>query len=268
LSIEYPPFDRNDIPIGFPVLPESEGAARFALLRSWLEWCDTTHACNQQNARSQGTSPNRLIYVGHADPEVLRLYVPHENEGVKYTALSHRWGNDPPKKEDPRYCTTDGNLIARLNGFSLSELPETFQDAVRVTRELGIGYLWIDSLCIIQWNADDWKREAGRMEDVFASAYCTIAATSAIDSNAGFLARNTSTDTEYMHVQDVAGNQVSVCTHMDDFENDVEQAGLNKRAWVMQERVLAKRTIHFSANQTYWECGEGVHCENLTKMQR
>ncbi|RYN61650.1 hypothetical protein AA0117_g12949 [Alternaria alternata] len=54
---------------------------------------------------------------------------------------------------------------------------------------------------------------------------------------------------------------------MDDFENDVEQAGLNKRAWVMQERVLAKRTIHFSANQTYWECGEGVHCENLTKME-
>jgi hypothetical protein len=107
---------------------------------------------------------------------------------VKYTALSHRWGNDPPKKEDPRHCTTYGNLSARLNGFSLSELPETFQDAVRVTRELGIGYLWIDSLCIIQWNADDWKREAGRMEDVFASAYCTIAATSAVDSNAGFLA--------------------------------------------------------------------------------
>jgi hypothetical protein len=188
LSTEYPHHDRDDIPIGFPVLPEPESAARFALLRSWLEWCDTTHVCNQQNARSQGASPTRLIYVGHANPEVLRLYVPQENEDVKYTALSHRWGNDPPKKEDPRHCTTYGNLSARLNGFSLSELPETFQDAVRVTRELGIGYLWIDSLCIIQWNADDWKREAGRMEDVFASAYCTIAATSAVDSNAGFLA--------------------------------------------------------------------------------
>jgi hypothetical protein len=185
---------------------------------------------------------------------------------VKYTALSHRWGNDPPKKEDPRYCTTYDNLSARLNGFSLSKLPETFQDAVRVTRELGIRYLWIDSLCIIQWNADDWKREAGRMEDVFASAYCTIAATSAVDSNAGFLARNRST--EYVRVQDAAGNKVCICTHMDDFENDVEQAGLNKRAWVMQERVLSKRTIYFSANQTYWECGRGVHCENLVMMKR
>jgi hypothetical protein len=236
------------------------------LLRSWLERCDTTHACNQQNDRSQGASPTRLIYVGYANPEVLRLYFPKEDEGVKYTALSHRWGDHPPTKEDPRFCTTDGNLSARLNGFSLSELPKTFRDAVRVTRELGIEYLWIDSLCIIQWNADDWKREAGRMEDVFASACCTIAATSAVDSNAGFLARSRSA--EYVRVQDAIGRQVCICTHMDDFEKDVEQARLNKRAWVMQERVLAKRTIHFSANQTYWECGEGVHCENLTKMQR
>jgi hypothetical protein len=135
-----------------------------------------------------------------------------------------------------------------------------------VTRELGIEYLWIDSLCIIQWNAEDWKREACRMEDVFALAYCTIAATSAVDSNAGFLARNTST--EYVRFQDSAGYQVCICTHMDDFGKDVEEAELNNRAWVMQERVLAKRTIHFSANQTYLECGEGVHCENLTKMER
>ncbi|KAF1831437.1 HET-domain-containing protein [Decorospora gaudefroyi] len=261
---EYPPFDRNDIPIGFPVLPEPESATRFALLRAWLKWCDTTHPCNQQNVRSQGASPTRLIYVGYADLEVLRPCFPKEDEGVKYTALSHRWGNDPPSEDDPRFCTTDSNIDARLTRFRLSELPVTFQDAVQVTQELGIEYLWIDSLCIIQWNADDWKREAGRMEDVFASAYCTIAATSAVDSNAGFLARNTST--EYVRVQDAAGYQVCFCAHMDDFEKDVEQAGLNKRAWVMQERVLAKRTIHFSANQTYWECGEGVHCENLTKM--
>jgi hypothetical protein len=104
------------------------------------------------------------------------------------------------------------------------------------------------------------------MVDVFASAYCTIAATSAVDSNAGFLTRNRST--EYVRVQDATGKQVCVCTHMDNFENDVEQAELNKRAWVMQERVLAKRIIHFSANQTYWECGEGVYCENLTTMKR
>jgi hypothetical protein len=104
------------------------------------------------------------------------------------------------------------------------------------------------------------------MEDVFASAYCTIAATSAADSNAGFLTRNTST--EYVRVQDGAGNEVYVCTQMDDFESDVENAELNKRAWVLQERLLSRRTLHFSANQAYWECGKGVYCENLTMMRR
>ncbi|KAL5399273.1 hypothetical protein PMIN03_012691 [Paraphaeosphaeria minitans] len=160
---------------------------------------------------------------------------------------------------------TDDNIEARLNWFSFSELPKTFRDAVRVTRELGIKYLWIDSLCIVQWNTADWKHEADRMKDVFASAYCTIAATSAVDSNAGFLGRNGST--EYVHVQGASGKQFYICADMDDFDNDVGKSQLNTRAWVMQERVLARRTIHFSANQTYWECGEGVYCENLTRMQ-
>ncbi|PSN58766.1 hypothetical protein BS50DRAFT_509840 [Corynespora cassiicola Philippines] len=95
------------------------------------------------------------------------------------------------------------NIKARREQFSFSELPKTFQDAIHVTRELRIQYLWIDSLCIIQWNEGDWEQEAQRMEGVFASAYCTIAATSAIDSKAGFLKRNV--HSEVVFVQDPSG---------------------------------------------------------------
>jgi hypothetical protein len=59
-----------------------------------------------------------------------------------------------------------------------------------------------------------------------------------------------------------------VCEDVEDFDNDVENAVLNTRGWVLQERVLSCRTIHFSKNHTYWECGEGVHCENLTRLER
>ena len=104
------------------------------------------------------------------------------------------------------------------------------------------------------------------MEKVFSLAYCTIAATSAVDSNAGFLKRNV--NTEYVFIQDASGRRFYICTGMDDFNNHVEEARLNTRAWVMQERVLSRRTIHFSNNQTYWECGEGVYCENLTRLKR
>jgi hypothetical protein len=104
------------------------------------------------------------------------------------------------------------------------------------------------------------------MESVFSQAYCTIAATAAINSKAGFLEREVST--EFVHVKDELGEQFYISTDIDDFDNDVGKARLNTRAWVMQEGVLAQRTIHFSANQTYWECGEGVFCENLTQLKR
>jgi hypothetical protein len=165
-----------------------------------------------------------------------------------------------------QFCTTDENINARQIGFDVSKLPKTFRDAVRVAQNLGIQYLWIDSLCIIQWNEEDWKSEAKRMQDVYAGAYCTIAATSADDSNAGFLQRTPRS--EYIHIQDNLGGQFYLSTELDDSDKDVESAPLNQRAWVLQERVLSRRTIHFSANQVYFECGDGVWCESFTKLRR
>jgi hypothetical protein len=194
---------------------------------------------------------------------------------MEYIALSHCWGEHPPTKDSPQFCTTDNNIELRLKGFSFSELPKTFQEAVRVTRKLNIQYLWIDSLCIIQWNQKDWEHEAKLMEGVFASAYCTIAATSADNSGAGFLQRNVSNECVLVH--DASGRRFYICADtndsnnhvdIDDFDDHVEKALLNTRAWVMQERVLSRRTIHFSDKQIYWECGEGVYCETLTRLER
>jgi hypothetical protein len=104
------------------------------------------------------------------------------------------------------------------------------------------------------------------MENVFSHAYCTIAATAAADSNAGFLMRDLRVKSVY--VQDTSGNEFYVSNDIDDFDEDVGKAKLNTRAWVMQEAVLSRRIIHFSANQIYWECGEGINCENLVRLGR
>ncbi|KAM0362832.1 hypothetical protein ACHAO7_011169 [Fusarium culmorum] len=203
--------------------------------------------------------PTRLIHV--VDSDNVRLISGKEIQAEKYIALSHCWG----KLEFgivPEHCTTIINISDREKGFKIADLPHTFQDAIKVARELKVHYLWIDSLCIKQGPDGDWKDEAKRMEDVYSSAYCTIAATSAIDSNAGFLKR----DTSGIHAQDASGQHIYVSADRCDFDTEVEQATLNKRAWVMQERLLSRRTIHFGARHMYFECGDGVYCEDMTQL--
>lgn len=102
------------------------------------------------------------------------------------------------------------------------------------------------------------------MERVFSSAYCTIAATSATGWKEGFLERKSTIQS--VQVQDVSGKRIHVCNNVDNFNDDVEDGSLNKRGWVLQERVLSRRIIHFTKKHTYWECGEGVRCENFTRM--
>jgi hypothetical protein len=87
------------------------------------------------------------------------------------------------------------------------------------------------------------------MERVFSQAYCTIAATAAADSNSGFLMRDLHVESVY--VRDTSGNEFWVSDDIDDFDEDVGKAKLSTQAWVMQEEVLSRRIIHFSAKQIY-----------------
>jgi hypothetical protein len=69
------------------------------------------------------------------------------------------------------------------------------------------------------------------MQEVYAGAYCTIAAILAVNSKAGFLQR--SVRSEYIHILDPLGRKFYICTEVDDFDNNIENTLLNKRAWVL-----------------------------------
>lgn len=66
----------------------------------------------------------------------------------------------------------------------LSDLPPLFQDAIIITRQLGLRYLWIDSLCIIQDSLRDWETEAAKMASIYQNSYVTISATDASNGSA------------------------------------------------------------------------------------
>jgi hypothetical protein len=165
----------------FPSLPEAGSVLHFLLLREWLRVCNESHDDHALASREVKVLPTRVLDVGDIEnPNRLRLYLPEGKQG-RYIALSHCWGQITP------LSTTKSTIEDLRIGIEFDQLPKTFQDAVVTTRKLNVQYLWIDSLCIIQDNDEDWIRESGKMETVFASAYCTIAATSAKNSTEGFL---------------------------------------------------------------------------------
>lgn len=249
------------------MLPGAASPEQFALLNLLVHHCDERHKCMsaQEYPESPAKLPTRVINVGTDDGEPIRLVEISRKPAAigRYIALSHRWGD---LNREQRFCTYADNLAQRKERIEYDELPASFQDAVRVTRTLGVRYLWIDSLCIIQEDPEDWAAEAGRMEDVFSYAYCTIAASSASSSLVRFLVGRQPRDAIMLPTS--GGTPLFLAEDIDDFRTDVENSILSSRGWVLQERALSRRTIYFTSTQVYWECGDGVVCETLAQLRK
>lgn len=207
--------------------------------------------------------PTRLIEIGERVSEPIRLVDSTSIEPSRYVALSHCWG---PLKDNEKVCTLKDNIEQFRQCIDVVKLPRTFRDTVTITHGLGIKYIWIDSLCIIQDDEEDWERESGRMERVFSDAYCTIGASSASSSLEGFLEDRT--PRPCVQLQTGTIGTLYVCEAIDDFRQHVELGELNRRGWVLQERALSRRSIYFTSTQVYWECGQGVQCETLAHLHK
>lgn len=154
-----------------------------------------------------------------------------------------------------------------LQGIPWSGLPNVYQDAIRVCRRLRLEYLWIDSLCIIQDNKEDWELESSRMCDYYEYARVTVSAASSFDATIPFLTnRDPKWQTHKFNLATQDGKNTEICARRDSgssFTNHVEDAGpLASRAWVWQETLLSTRILHFTQSELIWECKEDVCAED------
>ncbi|KAJ8112922.1 hypothetical protein OPT61_g4827 [Boeremia exigua] len=257
------------IQTGFKELTKVGGEVHLDILRSWLDHCDEHHwkppRCKPSKFKKSAAGslrkpPTRLIAVGSTNDEKVHLREMQATEAEDWIALSYQWG--PP----PHFSTTRQNLHEMYTGIYLASLPQTFQDAIRVTRALNRPYLWIDSICIIQGPDGDFEHEATTMEDVYNGAYCVIAACCASGQDSGFLLPRRSRQGVTLDLQSEGHGTIHVCEMIDDFAQHVMESDLAKRGWVLQEHALARRTIFFTGYQTYWECGHGIRCETMTTI--
>ncbi|RYP91958.1 hypothetical protein DL770_001932 [Monosporascus sp. CRB-9-2] len=229
--------------------------------KTWLESCRESH----RPCRLEETPhlPTLVLDVSQPNPRLLRP----RGLAAPYAALSHRWGSSQP------LCTLKSNIANHTRGVAIETVPRTFQDAIRVTRHLGIRYLWIDSLCIVQDDGDDWAREAARMADYYTGAEVVIAASSSTGCTEGFLGpRPASSDRGTLQIPRNKGSRELLPLHfrgslVGDMPGMANQLGyredmLSTRSWCYQERLLARRYLSFDRDQLSWECNAACHCES------
>ncbi|PMD47240.1 HET-domain-containing protein, partial [Hyaloscypha variabilis F] len=225
-----------------------------------LQECDFAHALCISNRK--GYRPTRLVQVT-GDGSQLELT---ESEGLEesphYIALSYCWGSHSGFSRS--YQTTGQNLANRRISFLREELPQALLDAIDMARLLEVPYIWIDSLCIVQDDAQDWNEQASKMCDVFENAYITVAATSARNTAEGFLAHQEShhAKTNSMnHVPYKFGPDYSVhgpihfrFPHSPNTSASLVESTWNSRGWILQEQVLSTRILYFLDDIMLMDC--------------
>jgi Heterokaryon incompatibility protein (HET) len=216
--------------------------------------------------------PDRVLYVGNDRAEAY-LYLNENLARGKYIALSHCWGG----KES--LCTSGKTLSMHTRGIPFSHFPKTFQHAILICRGLGVNYLWIDSLCIIQDLEEDWALQSARMTDVYSNSWVTIAADAATNSNDGFINDERRKIKVKRFECPGPGTQDSeVCIRrkgyglQDSFHHHCwtgpARSPLSLRGWILQESVLAPRILHFTAEELTWECTTQSRCECQVQSHR
>jgi hypothetical protein len=124
--------------------------------------------------------PSRILDVSPENGLSTIKLIEGRGSSGKYIALSYCWGGEQKK------TLTTESREAFCDAISLDILPQTILDAVHVTRSLGIKYLWVDALCILQDSQVDKQHEVAKINSIYKNAYATISAASAPSANAGF----------------------------------------------------------------------------------
>ncbi|KIW15916.1 hypothetical protein PV08_05966 [Exophiala spinifera] len=252
-------------------------------ITQWLRTCESEHvACrkpvvahdSRDGCESVGLAegdecplPSRLLDESHCvDLGIVRLC---ETIGFKgrYCALSYSCGRSPSFK------TTRDNYARMLAGFSINDndidnnntVPTTIRDAMLLTCSLGIRYLGVDALCIIQDDKHDWAVQTARMYQVYGYATLTIAASACKDKWDDLFPRRSTQDKISIVSPCSNGLESGVMTFSardGSFEELLDRCPLASRAWTLQERALSRRTVHITTEQMYWECERHCVSEN------
>jgi hypothetical protein len=249
----------------------------------WMAQCDESHP--ECGVSRPSKLPKRLVDVVDGVKLVDTLVDYDVFPDEPYMTLSHCWGSEKAAKHLLK--TTQHTMYDHRHGIPWKSLPQLFRDVIALVRALGCRYIWIDSLCIIQDDPEDWMVESVKMSEVYNNAILNIAATGTPNSSAGLFRERIhgqgfrdlvhsksgtlkkALETIEIPISGGAAPIFSRVSHdrshevlygdMEYFRTPMEP--LLSRAWVFQERLLSRRTLHFGGSEILWECRSDCFCE-------
>ncbi|KAJ9617166.1 hypothetical protein H2200_000887 [Cladophialophora chaetospira] len=253
-----------------PMLPERRYDLVIPQIRSWLDDCCTNHKAQCGNLSWSKENPGRLIEI--VSDSKVKLIDASSLPKLEYVALSYCWGTGGSQGN-----TTSHNLLTRQAGFLSQDLTDTIRDAIILVRRLGLAYLWVDQVCIVQpaddaddaddadeANGEDWDLEGSRMHIVYGNAVFTLNACSSEASTDGlFRPRKAWTypvkpfylENEWLVNFDMTLKEVRL------------RAPLSSRGWVLQEERLSPRLLYLCGQRFYWSCAGEQHMELASDPQ-
>ncbi|KXJ93537.1 heterokaryon incompatibility protein-domain-containing protein [Microdochium bolleyi] len=264
-------------------------------IKSWLSDCERNHEHCRRLPVDSLVLPKRLVRIDPQDEGGLRLVLASDERrhgDIRYAALSHCWGTHLPVRTTTANLAQMGCSIPPMDDNTTAELPRTFREAIGVCRHVGLGYIWIDSLCIVQDDPEEWRVEAARMKDVYSNAWLTIAASSAESSAKGcFVSWSPDEDkvkdrgiyriTRFDTVVDVSnsvekvdsdpllpGQKFTVRVYKQDLGRRSANTALSERGWALQEQVLSRRVVHCTWPELHWQCSSAYQTEAGISLPR
>jgi hypothetical protein len=251
----------------------AKSAASLGVARSWYHQCLNHAKCRNWRKESR-VLPTRLIHIRRPDNQSPNLSAricetKTLPASTPYATLSHCWGKCVIFK------LVQSNFEYLSQEIPIEQLPKVFQDAIYVSFEVGISYLWIDSLCIIQDSKEDWTCESKRMGDVYLHGEFNIAATGYEDGLSGLFSERKALPlvhpplcVDFVQVdkelkKKTAYRGIYIRLGWFDFKEQITMAPLLERAWVAQERVLSAAIIHYTRGQIWWECNQEIFSETV-----
>lgn len=235
------------------------------LCQNWIENCRAKHKDCYPQTGADYRLPTRLLDLG-ISKDIVRLCIGRDlPDHTSYMTLSHCWGKSGLDGEFK--MLTNSTLGSLINGISIQLLSRTFQEAISISRSLGSRYLWIDALCIIQEDTEDWARESTSMTTVYGFSQLNIAASAASKGSEGCFQTRDPALIRTVKVNIVVDtsklrSMIALCSpNWRRLTSQIQSSPLAQRAWAFQETYLAARTLYFTGTQIWWGCAQHMCCE-------